>query len=127
VWYNKQIPKRRKNVEWQAKTRKGRDALNETDIKEGYLVTVESIKSQVLEIEQLYSSTLGNTEKEWGSETVREEMTAAIQSVEQPNQIFDLLIKLDQGLCNPVQVTRKQLEADEKEAWITARELAVKN
>lgn len=54
-------------------------------------------------------------------------MTAAIQSVEQPNQIFDLLIKLDQGLCNPVQVTRKQLEADEKEAWITARELAVKN
>ena len=101
MWYNKSMPKKRKNEAWTLRTR-GRNQLVETDVKEGYMVTMESIKSQILEIEQLYSSTMSDMDREWGTSKIREKMQQAIQESDDTDQIFGLLNQLDEGFSNPV-------------------------
>lgn len=73
AWYNKQMPKKRQQANWSRLTRKGiANTFADQDLKEGYLVTLESIKSQILTIEQLYSQTMGNLEREWTKQDERE-------------------------------------------------------
>ena len=61
VWYNKQMPKRRKNADWSIgmkQTRRMMAANKETeaeDSKENQQVSLDSVKSFLLEIEDLYS------------------------------------------------------------------------
>lgn len=47
---------------------RGRQPVVEAENKEVLKITLESIKSQLLEIEAFYSQTMGDMEREWGEE-----------------------------------------------------------
>ena len=67
IWYNKTMPKKRRGADYGLNTRSRRGAYGaQAELeKEGYLINLESIKTQLLEIESIYSSTLGNVQREW--------------------------------------------------------------
>ena len=60
------MPKRRGNAGVRAL--RGRQPVVEAENKEVLKITLESIKSQLLEIEAFYSQTMGDMEREWGEE-----------------------------------------------------------
>ena len=64
VWFSKYMPKRRR-------------ADNLTGKKESS-IGLDAVKIQLLEIESLYSSTMGNLNREWESPAVREQILTTI-------------------------------------------------
>lgn len=78
VWYSKHMPKKRKNADYALHTRtRGRAPAADLE-KEARLISLESIKSQLLEIEALYSSTMANMNREWETPERREQIIDAI-------------------------------------------------
>ena len=68
VWFSKYMPKRRR-------------ADNLAGKKESTM-GLDAVKIQLLEIESLYSSTMGNLNREWESPAVREQILTTIQETE---------------------------------------------
>jgi hypothetical protein len=104
------MPKKRKYAEWSRHTRKGQTAQRgEQDLKEGYLVTLDSMKTQVLLIEQLYTQQMVLQDREWSKQQTRDEFLEEIKKVEEIEDLYALLYRLDEGLSSPWQVSRKEL------------------
>jgi len=84
VWSNKQMPKRRKHDNlgigggMRLRARGGAGGANatrgvdDTDGTGGSIVHLDSVKSQLLEIEALYTSTMNGLNREWDAPDVRE-------------------------------------------------------
>lgn len=102
------MPKRRKNADYMASTRtRGRQASNEQE-KDGYQINLESIRCQLLEIESIYTSTMGNMNREWDTLERREQVIDAIQNSEDVASLYRLMGTIEEAFCNPWQVVVKK-------------------
>lgn len=59
--------------------------------KEFYMINLDSIKTQLLETESIYSSTMGNMMREWDTPERREQVIEAISTCEDAASFFRLM------------------------------------
>ena len=101
VWYSKHMPKKRKNADYAFNTRtRGRAPAVELETA-ARLISLESIKSQLLEIEALYSSTMSNMQREWETPETREQIIDAIQNIDEVAKFYRLMSTVEEAFCSP--------------------------
>jgi len=86
------MPKKRKNElsYLGQRTRRGAGAVSYEDERKT-MISLESVKSQLLEMEALYTSTMKGMNREWEVPDVREKTLNEIQEVENIEQFYKLL------------------------------------
>ena len=98
VWFNKSMPKRRP-------ARFGRGG-NESLPNQ---ITLAQVKTDFLEIEALYSSTMKDLSREWDTPEIRETIIAEIRETDDIEEFYKLLEKVENSFSDPFQVTYKKI------------------
>jgi len=100
VWYSKHMPKKRKGADYLHARTRGRAPAVELETA-ARLISLESIKSQLLEIEALYSSTMSNMQREWETPETREQIIDAIQNIDEVAKFYRLMSTVEEAFCSP--------------------------
>ena len=87
VWFSKNMPKRRR--------------ADKLAGKKESAIGLDALKIQLLEIETLYSSTMGSLSREWESPAVRLQILNALEETENVEEFYKLLERIEQGISDP--------------------------
>ena len=69
--------------------------------EEEKIITIESLKLIVFEVESLYSDASLNFSREWDNKLVRDHHIKDVNNAEDVSTLGKLLLKLDVGFCKP--------------------------
>ena len=98
VWFNKTMPKRRP-----ARLGKGGADAQQN------MITLSQVKTDFLEIEALYSTTMKDLNREWDTPESREKIVSDIRETESIEEFYKLLEKVENSFSDPFQVTYKKI------------------
>lgn len=91
------MPKKRTGT----RGRYGGAGQDQNNVKDGSDVTLEQIKKDFLEIEALYTSTMKDLSREWDTPECREETLEQLREVEDLDEFYKLLDKIEIALSDP--------------------------
>ena len=120
VWFSKTMPKRRKNATEATMnasvmagmrsrvTRSAGNGQDEIDQRALAAISLPNLKSQLLDIEQSYSETMANLDREWETPEIRAKVIEEVKEAKDIDELYRLLDRIEMGFADPYQVSIKK-------------------
>jgi hypothetical protein len=126
VWFDKQLPKKRKNENFGLGSRKRQQSEGEDDdgrgdyAKGNGVMSLANLVSLLLGIEEKYSNCQREQNREWDTPEVRDYIISRIKKTQSEADFYSLMLRVETGMNDPWQVVVKkegeeQIDEDESE------------